>query len=107
MVSPVETKPVDICQDGLDVLDVLAGWVGIVETHMAAGAFELLANAEVETDRLGVADVQVTVRLGWEARDDPAVVGALGKVFRNDAADEIGRGITGARVGIGGHGAIT
>ncbi len=46
-------------------------------------------DAEVEADRLGVADVQVAVRLGREARDD-AVAPAGPQVGGDDVADEVG-----------------
>ena len=46
-------------------------------------------DAEVEADRLRVADVQVAVRLGREARDDRADA-AGPKVGGDDVADEVG-----------------
>ena len=48
-------------------------------------------DAEVQADRLGVADVQVAIRLGREARGDaPAVLPRL-HVVRDDGADEVER----------------
>jgi hypothetical protein len=47
------------------------------------------AIAEVQADRLGVADVQVAVRLGREARDDGANAPAA-TVRGDDLADEVG-----------------
>ena len=58
------------------------------------------ASAEVQADRLGVADVQVAVRLRREARVHPAAEAARAVVLVDDAADEIER-----PVGLlGGHG---
>ena len=45
-------------------------------------------DAEVEADRLGVADVEVAVRLGREAGDD-GLVPPLAKVGGDDLADEV------------------
>ena len=52
-------------------------------------AAELGGNAEVEGDRLGMADVQVAVGLGRKARDDLGVP-AGGDVGGDDLADEVG-----------------
>ncbi len=47
-----------------------------------------LGDAEIDADRLGVADVQVAVGLGREPGDDLLVFAAL-EVLANDVADEI------------------
>ena len=59
-----------------------------------AAAAELLGDPEVERDRLGVAEVEVSVRLGREARHDLRD-SALAHIGGDDLADEIasfGRG---------------
>ncbi|EJT84048.1 hypothetical protein PPS11_27281 [Pseudomonas putida S11] len=58
IAGPVEAQPLDITLDGVDVLLVFLGRVGIVETQVA-DAPEFLGQAEVDADRLGVTDVQV------------------------------------------------
>ena len=70
-VVPGEAEPADVGLDRLDVLDVLVDRVRVVEAQVA-GAAEVLRDAEVEADRLGVADVQVAVGLGRETRGDTA-----------------------------------
>ena len=50
-------------------------------------AAELLRNAEVQADGLGVADVQIAVRLGRNARDD--AVQPVGEIAANALTDEI------------------
>jgi hypothetical protein len=65
VLAPVEAQPLHVGLDRLDVLELLLGRVGVVEAQVAAPA-ELARAAEVEADRLGVADVQVAVRLGRE-----------------------------------------
>src|SRR5215203_3157052 len=95
MLAPVEAEPADVLLDGVDVLLLFLDRVRVVEAQVAAPA-ELLGDPEVERDRLGMADVEVTVRLGREARHDrrdPAFTDVGG----NDLADEIasfGRGWT-------------
>ena len=78
-----------VLDDGLDVLDVLLGRVGVVHAQVADAA-ELAGDAEVEADGLGVADVQVAVRLGRKAGVDLRIL-LLGDVRGDDVADEIGR----------------
>ena len=53
--------------------DLFLARVGVVEAQVAQAA-ELLGDAEVQADRLGVADVQIAVRLGREAGVHAAVV---------------------------------
>ena len=72
-VAPVEAEPAHVVLDRVDVLDVFLDRVGVVEAQVAAAA-ELRGDAEVEADRLGVADVQVAVRLGRKPRDDASAV---------------------------------
>src|SRR5207249_11837511 len=84
---PVEPQPADVLLDRLDVLDVLLRRVGVVEAEVAAAAV-VPGEAEVQANRLGVADVEVAVGLGGEPRDDPAAA-AGGDVLVDDLADEI------------------
>ncbi len=51
-------------------------------------AAEFLRDAEIQGDRLGVADMQVAVRLRREARHDPAVL-AGDEIGLDDVADEV------------------
>ena len=51
-------------------------------------AAELLRDAEIQADRLGVADMEVAVRLRRKAGDD-ARVAAGREIGRDDVADEI------------------
>ena len=72
VLTPVIAEPAHVGLDGVDVLLLFLLRVRIVEAQVAAAA-ELLGNAEVEADRLGVTDVQVAIRLGRKARHDRRV----------------------------------
>jgi Flp pilus assembly protein TadD len=88
--SPVEAEPAHVALDGVDVFLLLLGRVGIVEPQVAAAA-ELLGNAEVEADRLGMPEVEVAVGLRREARHH--TVGLPGsKVVSDNVADEVAAG---------------
>ena len=87
---PLEPEPVYVRLDRLDVLDILFRRVRVIEPQVAL-ALELLSDAEVQADRLGVADVEVAVRFRWEPRIDASSVLAGGPVFRDDFTDEIER----------------
>ena len=93
MLAPVEAEPAHVGLDGVDVLLLLLERVRVVKAQVAAPA-ELARDAEVQADRLGVADVQVAVGLGREPRDD-GVDAPIGQVGGDDVADEVaalGRG---------------
>ena len=85
-VLPVEAEPADVLQHGVDELDVLGDGVGIVEAQVALAAV-LLRQAEVDADRLGVADVEEAVRLRREARVHAGPSG--GDVRLDDLFDEV------------------
>ena len=89
-VGPAGDEPVHVFDDGVHVLDVFLGRVGVVHAQIADAA-ELAGDAEVQADAFGVADVQVAVRLGRKAGVDVRIF-FLGDVFLDDVADEIGRG---------------
>ena len=61
-VAPVKAQPVNILLDGVYILGVLLGGVGIVHAQVAQTAV-LLGRAEVDAQRLAVADVQIAVGL--------------------------------------------
>ena len=64
-VAPVEAQPMDVLLDGIDVLRVLLGRVGVVHAKVADAA-KLLGRAEVDDKRLAVADVEIAVGLRGE-----------------------------------------
>jgi hypothetical protein len=62
---------------------------GLVSSNRRLHAAELPGDAEVEADRLGVADVQVAVGFRGKTRHDPAVVFAIFQVFGHDLANKV------------------
>jgi hypothetical protein len=76
--------------DGVDVLLLFLGRIGVVEPQIAL-ATEFLRDAEIEADRLGMADVKVSVRFRREARDDLAVSLRIA-VGRDNVPDEVAPG---------------
>ena len=89
--APIEAEPAHVLLDRLDVGHLLLGRVGVVETQVAAPA-EVLGDAEIEAERLGMADVQIAVGLRREA-GDYALRPPGRQVFANDVADEIARAL--------------
>jgi len=63
LVGPAGDQPLDVGRDGLDILDLLLGRVGVIEAQVAL-AVVLAGDAEVQADGLGVADVQVPLGSG-------------------------------------------
>jgi hypothetical protein len=58
--------------------------------------------AEIQADRLGVADMQVTVGFRRETGGHPAVVRVVFEIFLDDGFDKVGRGIDACICHIGG-----
>ena len=87
MLAPIEPEPAHVLLDRVDVLLLFLDGVRVVEAQVTPAA-ELLRDAEIEADRLGMTDVKVAVRLGREAGDD-RLMSTLANVRRHDLADEI------------------
>src|SRR5208282_2636456 len=86
VLVPIEAEPAHVALDSVDIFLLFLGRVGVVEAQMtAAGKF--LRYAEVETDRLGVADMQIAVRFGRKPRHY-GLVPAGCQIGANDVADE-------------------
>src|SRR4051812_29965198 len=81
---PLEAEPVNGLLDGVDVFLLFLRRIGIVEAKMAAAAV-LLRQAEIQADRLGVAEMKIAVRLGRKPGDD-LLVPAGGEVRLDDLA---------------------
>ena len=62
--------------------------VGLVSSKQMTAPAELLRDAEIQCNRLGVADVQIAIRFRRKSGHDPAVL-VRGEVRLNDVADEI------------------
>ncbi len=105
LAVPGEAEPADILLDGVDVLDILGSGIGVVEPEVARAA-QLRGCFEVQADRLGMSDVEVTVGFGRKARGYAAAVLPGLHVLEDDAADEVQRGVGlahGSCTGIGCH----
>ena len=87
MIAPIPAQPTHVLHDGVHVLNVLFAGVGVVEPQVADAALVLGGDAKIETDGLGVADVQIPVGFGRKAGDDPATVLAGPQVIVNNASD--------------------
>lgn len=90
---PVEAEPVDVALDGVDILDILLDGVRVVEAQVALAAV-FLCQAEVDADALGVADVQIAVRLGREAGLN-LLHAAVGQRFFDNLLEKVQRLLAG------------
>ena len=90
---PLEAEPADVFLDGVDVLLLFFFGVGVVEAQVGFAA-ELVGEAEVDADGLGVADVEVAVGLGGKAGLDDGVAVFFGAdVLGDDVVEEVGGGV--------------
>src|SRR6266403_3303700 len=85
--SPIIAEPAHVGLNRIDIFLLFLGGVGVVEPQVASPG-KLLRDAEIERDRLGMADVQVTIRLRREARHDLAVFLDV-EIGLDDVANEI------------------
>ena len=92
---PVEAEPGDVALNRLDEVRVLPLGVRVVVAQVRLAA-ELLGDAEIQTDRLGMADVQVAVGLGRKPCHHAGR--ATGQVAAYAVANEVAE--------IGGHGYV-
>ena len=88
---PVPAQPAQVLLDRLDEFDILFFRIGIVKAQVAHPA-KFLCHTKVETDGLGVTDVQIAVGFGREAGHElsPKPVGR--QVCGYFAADKIAGG---------------
>ena len=89
-VLPVAAEPADVVDDRIDVLLLFLGRVRVVEPQVELAAV-LLREAEVQADALGVADVQIAVRLRRKPRMHAPAVLAGGAIGVDDLLDEVAR----------------
>ena len=88
VVAPVPPQPAHVLEDGVDVLDLLAGGVGIIKAHVAVSAV-FGGEAEIEAGGLGVPDVQIPVGFRREPGDNVAAELAGLVVVGDYGADEV------------------
>ena len=99
---PVETQPAYVLFDRFDVLVVFLCGIGIVEPQVTE-TLKLRGDAEIEADRLGVADVKIAVGFGREA-GVYAAIPFLGRLVCSDNLFDKVQGtipISGAFIGTG------
>src|SRR5690349_5788718 len=69
MRAPIKTQPPDIALNCVDVFLLFLGRICVIEPQMAASA-ELPGDTEIQTNRLGMTDVEIAVWLWREAGND-------------------------------------
>src|SRR5262249_1023849 len=84
---PFESQPLDVFHNGIDVLSLFFGRICVVETKVALPT-KLRRQPEVETYRLRMADVQVSVWLGRKARLNSPAMFARTDVLDNDVPNK-------------------
>ena len=88
-VVPIRPHPADVLDDGIHVLLLFLGGVGVVKAQVEE-AVEIQSDAIVNPDGLRMADVQVGVRLGRESGVD-MIEPPRCQVLLHRLADEICR----------------
>src|SRR5436190_2749249 len=89
-IVPVVAEPADVAFDRFFELDSFLGGVRIVEAEIAE-AIVFGSDSEIDTDGLGMPDMEVPVRLRRESRMDAPPVLARLQIFSDLSAKEIYR----------------
>jgi hypothetical protein len=87
--APVPAQPAHIFLDRPDVLVLFPGRIGIVEAQVANAAGVLGRNPEVQAYALGVADMQISVRLRRKPGHYPPIPFVRRQVVGNNLPNEI------------------
>ncbi len=85
---PVESQPADVFLDGVHVLLLFFFGIGVVEAQVGASA-KLVGESEIQADRFGVPNVEMSVRLRRKAGLHVLVLPGL-QVFGDFVTKEIG-----------------
>src|SRR5579872_1652897 len=100
----MEAEPLHIFHNRIDILDVFFFGIRVVEAQVGVSA-KLVRVAKIDADGLGVADVQVSIRLRREAGLHTSVVFIRLEIFDEALAYEVGRtrfrSGTGTRLSLG------
>ena len=83
----METKPLDVFFDGVNVFVVFFFGVGVVKTQVTQAVVNI-RQTEVQADGFGVSDVQVAVGF-WRETGLDGIVFAAFEVFFDEGADEV------------------
>src|SRR5205823_6209848 len=89
-ILPIRAQPADVLADGIDVFLFFFGWIGIVIAQVEFTSI-LHGQAVIEADRLGMADMEIAVRLGRKARVDAPAKSARAIVLFDDLLDKVER----------------
>ena len=89
-VAEIEPQPPDILRDRRNVFGILFRRIGVIHAQIAVPAV-FCGDAEIQADRLGVTDVQISVRLRREAGYDLAAELVVAEIFGDHLPDEVAR----------------
>jgi hypothetical protein len=85
----IVTEPLHILLNGTNELIILRLGIGIVKTKIAVACGSHLGPLKVDTNRLGVTDMQVAIRLRWEAGLQTATVFLRTQIFVDDIRNKV------------------
>lgn len=100
MFTPIESQPGHAIADRVDIFLRFLLRIGIVEAQVTHAVI-IMRNAEIQTNALGMANVQITVRFRRKTRFHPPAPFAGAIIVIDNVANEIGRCYFGSGMGFG------
>ena len=79
-VTPVESEPLDIVQDRVDIFRILLAGVCVIKAKVTYTVI-MLCHTKVHAYSLGMSDMQITIRLWRETGLNPTVILSFCKIF--------------------------
>src|SRR3981081_4678111 len=86
----MESQPLYVFLDGINVLRLLLLGIGVIETQIRFAA-KFIGESEVQTDGLGMPDVEIAVGLWRKAGLHPCSIFVGLEVVEDDVADKVRR----------------
>ena len=87
-VVPVKTEPFDIAFNRFYIFRIFFRRIRVIKAEIRYSAI-FLGNAEIQADRLGVADVEIAIRFRRETGMDPLAICILFVVFIDNSFNKI------------------
>jgi hypothetical protein len=89
-ILPVKSQPPHVSKDRIHILLGFSTWIRVIKSEIT-GPSILGSDTEIETDRLGMSDMKVSIRLGGKTCGHTGMEPVGSYVFIDNFPDEVRR----------------